>query len=98
MSIVATVGFAVEPDKVEEFLSVLREAIPDTRKYQGCEAATVHVDQDVPGHVLLIEQWNSRGDYEAYQAWRAEGPMPGRLGAYAKAPPERSYFDPRTDV
>ena len=61
-------------------LSVLRNAIPDTRNFQGCEAATLHVDQDLPGHVLMIAHWNSRSDYEAYQAWRAEGPMPARIG------------------
>lgn len=98
MSIVATADFYVKPEKAEEFLALLKEALPDTRSFKGCEHLDSYVNQDDPGHVFLIETWDARSDHESYLAWRMETGMMELLTPYATAPPKFTYFDARPEI
>ncbi len=98
MSILATAEFFVKPEKSEEFLGMLKAALPDTRAYEGCELVETHVNQDDPGHVFLIEKWQERANHESYLGWRMETGMMGLLEPYVTAPPKFGYFDARPEV
>ncbi len=98
MSVLAIADFYVKPEKSEEFLGILKQALPDTRAFKGCEHLDTHVNQDDPGHVCLAETWASRSDHEAYLAWRMETGMMDMLGPFVTAPPKFTYFDARPEI
>jgi quinol monooxygenase YgiN len=98
MSILATAEFFVKPEKVEEFLGLLKGALPDTRSFKGCEHLETYVNQDDPGHVFLIESWSTRSDNESYLEWRIETGMMDVLTPYVTAPPKFAYFDARPEI
>lgn len=98
MGVLATADFFIKPERADEFLEVLRGALPDTRAYDGCESIETYVDQDTPGHVLLIERWAARSNHEAYLSWRVEQGMVEVLADFFTAPAQFQYFEARADV
>lgn len=98
MSVVATVDFFVKPEKLDEFCALLKGALPDTRKFEGCELVEVHEDQDEPGHLHLFERWGERAQHEAYLRWRTETGMLEHIAPYMSAPPAFRYFDARPEI
>ena len=98
MSTLATAEFFVKPEKVEEFLGLLKGALPDTRAFDGAESVDVHVNQDDPGHLFILGRWGSRSKHETYLAWRTETGMIDALEPYLTAPPKFTYFDARPEI
>jgi quinol monooxygenase YgiN len=98
MAILATAEFRIHPEKLDEFLGVMKAALPDTRSFEGCEGLETFTNQDEAGHVIIIEKWTDRRAHEKYLAWRIEGGMLELLGPYAAAPPTFAYFDAHPDV
>lgn len=98
MPILATAEFFVKPERTEEFLALLTKALPGTRGFEGCEHLETYLDQDEPGHVLLIETWGARSDHESYLEWRMETGSMEMMAPYLTAPPKFAYFDARPEV
>lgn len=98
MSTFVSGEFFVKPEKSEEFLGILKGALPDTRGFEGCELVETHVDQDDIGHIFLLERWGDRSDHAAYLKWRGETGMMEALAPYVTAPPKFTYFDARPEV
>lgn len=98
MTILATADFRIHPEKLDEFLDVMKAALPDTRAFEGCEGIETYTDQDEAGRVFLVEKWTDRSAHEKYLAWRIEGGMMELLEPYAAGPPTFAYFDAHPDV
>jgi quinol monooxygenase YgiN len=98
MSILVTAAFPVKPERLDEFLGIMKAALVDTRAFDGCEALDTYVSQDVAGEVVLVERWEDRTKHEAYMAWRGEGDMTDLLTDFLTAPPKIAYFDPHPDI
>ena len=77
-------------DKVRDWL---RSVLPDTRGFKGCVTLHVIRNQDEPAQFLIIEQWDTRADYEAYLAWRGERGDMEIFGAMMDGPPTIRFFD-----
>ena len=86
------------PEAVEGVLEFLKEILPDTRSYAGFVSIDVVQDQEDPGHILLVEQWDSSDHHTAYVAWRAETGVLDSLGDSLMAAPAFTYCTQRTDV
>ena len=98
MPVLATARFFVKPEKVPEFLDLLAAILPDTRGFEGCEFVDTYVDQDEPGHVLLLEQWDERASHLTYLRWRSDTGMIETMAPFITARPEFTYFDARPAV
>lgn len=98
MTTMATAEFSIKPEKLDEFLDIMKAALVDTRAFDGCEGLDTYTSQDEPGLVVLVEMWADRSKHEAYLAWRVEGGMMEMLADFVTAPPRFAYFDPRPDV
>jgi quinol monooxygenase YgiN len=92
MSIVVINGLTLLPGKLDEALAVFAALLPDTRAFAGNEGATMHVQQDDPTRLLLVERWATREDFEAYVAWRKSQAAGHTSGLYA-APPDPRVYD-----
>ncbi len=93
MGTAVTVDLSIHPDKVEEFLELIRAIAPDTRAFAGCRHFDIWRDQDQPGHILFYEIWDSRADQEKYLAWRTETGVMDQLVPFVAAPPVFAYYD-----
>ena len=98
MSVMVTADFFIKPERASEFLELLRGALPATRGFAGSEKLDTFVDEDDPGHVLLVEQWSDRAAHERYVEWRTAQGMPEMLAGFVRAPWETRYFDQHPDI
>ena len=53
-------------------------------------------NQDDPANLILLEQWQTRADYEAYVAWRAEQGTLESLRALMASDPSIRYYNDLT--
>ena len=69
------------------------ELLPDTRAYDGCLSVDVYQDQDNPGYICLVEDWESKVHQQRYQAWRDESGIAEVVGPFLAGEPRFNYFD-----
>ena len=82
-SIVVTMRLTpADPAAFETFLG---EILPDTRKANGCKSCKTFTGQGDGGDFMLLQEWDSIADQQAYMAWRGEtGVLATFLGHLAK--------------
>ena len=87
----------IKPECVDEVKAFLKEALPDTRAYAGCQGVDIYGNLEESTNLVFYERWESRGHYEKYLSWREETGVLKELGS--KLSKERSirYYD-RIDV
>ena len=66
-----TLEMPVKPEMLEDYLNILKGALVETRSYKGCRSVTTLVDQETSS-IVLVEEWDSAEDQQAYIAWRVE--------------------------
>ncbi len=93
MSVTVILAFSVQPERAEEFKLVLKGLLPDTRAYDGCQSVDVYQDQDNPGQIQLIENWESKAHQQRYQAWREETHVAEVVGPFMSGEPTFRFFD-----
>ncbi|HCL26561.1 MAG: antibiotic biosynthesis monooxygenase [SAR202 cluster bacterium] len=93
MPVTVTLTFSVKPEMAPEFISLLESLLPDTRAYDGCLRVDVYQDQDSPGRILLVEDWESKQHQQRYQSWRDESGIAEVVGPFLAGEPSFSYFD-----
>ena len=94
MACLVTAEFVCKKGMGKQMLEDLREVMPGTRKAKGLIDVVVHIDQDNPDRIFLVEHWDDRAAHEAYVAWRAETGDLDNMGEGLAEPPKISYFDP----
>lgn len=82
-----------KPGTGAQLVEAFRQILPDTRNKDGFVELTVHVNQDDPDDILLIERWTSRSAYETYLGWRQQRGDLDTLAAALAGPPRIRYFD-----
>ena len=93
MSTKVIVELEIKSEKMEEVHPLFSSLLQETRSRDGNEGVTVHLDQDVPTSIILIEQWASRLQYEEYNQWRTERGDLAKLAELLQKPPQRRFFD-----
>lgn len=88
------VTLRVTPTDPKAFLAFLAEVLPETRKFKGCQSNKTYAGKDGGAEVLLVQEWDSIADQQAYLAWReSTGVLQKFLGHLAK-PAEISVWTP----
>ncbi len=87
----------VKPECVEEVKAFLKEALPDTRAYDGCQGIDIYGNLDESSNLVFYERWDSREHYQKYLNWRTETGAFEQLGSKLASPPSIRYYD-RVDV
>ncbi len=88
MSITTITTIAVDTDKVDAFLELLRTGAATTRNADGCVSFDYLVNAERGNEVVFIEEWESEQAQGAYVAGRIEDGSMEELGAFFIAPPE----------
>jgi quinol monooxygenase YgiN len=97
MSVMVTLELPAKPDRVSEFLHVMREALVDTRAYEGCKSVETFVEEST-GSVLLVELWETAEHQQAYMKWRIETGLMDAIGEFLSGAPEARTFSIKSDV
>jgi quinol monooxygenase YgiN len=93
MSCQVILEFSAKPDCVDKVRAWLKGVLPDTRSFPGCVTLHVIQNQEDPTGIMIVEQWDSRQDYEKYLAWRTERGDMVEFGAMMAGPPNIRFFD-----
>ena len=93
MACLVTAEFTCKEGLGKQTLEDLRAMMPDTRKKGGVIDVVVHVNQDNPDRIFLVEHWEDRATHEAYVAWRAETGDLEKMGKTLAGPPKIGYWD-----
>lgn len=83
----------VKPEAVDGVKASLKEILPDTRAYDGCQGLDVYEDLDETGHLVFYERWDSKEHYQRYLNWRTETGAMEQLGKALQGSPSIKYFD-----
>ena len=97
MSTVVLLEMQVKPEAVNEVKAMLKELLPDTRAYAGCQGIDIYNNLDDGGNLVFYERWNTRDHYQKYLNWRTETGVLDKLSAKLAGPPKIRYYE-RVDV
>ena len=93
MSATILLELQVKPKAVDEMISFLKEILPDTRVYEGCQGIEVQQNQEDSSNLVMVEKWDSRQHYEKYLGWRTETGVMDKIGSMLSQPPSIRYYD-----
>jgi quinol monooxygenase YgiN len=93
MSTYVVTEFNVQPERTEELVTALSQALPDSLVHDGCEAISLRRNQDDSNNIVSFTQWVSRRHYDEYLAWRTEAGLTDELGAMLTQAMSIRYFD-----
>ncbi len=97
MSVMVTVEWPAKSDTLSEFLDVLKQALVDTRAYDGCENVQTYVERST-GSVLLVEFWATAEHQQTYMKWRMETGLMDAIGGYLDSAPIARTFGIEPDI
>ena len=97
MSVMVTLEIPVHKERLEDFLDVLREALKETRVYEGCQKVETFVEMDT-GSVVLVELWETAEHQQAYLNWRIETGLTEALSDFLAGELKPRTFAIRDDV
>lgn len=80
-------------DCADKARSWFKNVLPDTREFDGCIGLYLVKNQDDPLNFVIIEQWDTRAQYEKYLAWRTERGDIDALVDMIDGEPSIRFFD-----
>ena len=87
----------VKPDMLEDYLNILKGALVETRSYKGCRSVTTLVDQETSS-IVLVEEWDSVEDQQAYIAWRVETGLIDAIAPFMQGELVTRTYDLKTEI
>lgn len=98
MTVTAIIQMPFGPDTVDAGLDSLARMLPATRAYDGCHRVDVYRSREEPARVVLIEEWQSVDQHQAYVAWRESSGVLELMGPLLQGDVETTYLESATSV
>lgn len=92
MSVLVILEANVKPESADDLNTMMKEGLPDTRAFAGCQGITAHSNLDDPSNVVLVEHWDSKEHYEKYLAWRMETGFLEKMVSLLSGEPSIRYY------
>jgi len=93
MSVLVLLEVSLKPENVKDFTDFMKNEVHHTRGFDGCNEVTLHKNQDDPTDLVIVEDWDSRQQYEKYLAWRTERGDMEKLAPFFAGEPSIRYYD-----
>lgn len=87
MSVLVLVEAEVKEDALDMLRTFLSQALPETRRQEGCEHVDAFLDTGNAVKVVLVERWKSSKQYKEYRLWRMKTGALEAMGALLKGAP-----------
>ncbi len=82
-----------KPGTGGELIAFFKSILPETRAYVGCTSVDVLRSCGDVDSVVVVEEWETREQYEQYLAWQRERGTSDRLKERLAEPPIIRHFD-----
>ena len=82
-----------KPGTGDELIAFFRSILPETRAYEGCAGVETLRNSDDADNVVVVEDWETREQYEKYLAWQRDRGTSARLMEALAEPPVIRHFD-----
>jgi len=79
-------------DKKQNLLNYLKEILPDTRLYKGCNDISIFEESD-SNSLTFISNWDTKQDYDNYLTWRTKTGVLRKLSQFLKSPPKIRFLN-----
>ncbi len=93
MAVKVILEVKAKPGTGDELVAFFRSILPDTRAHDGCISVETLQNSDDADQVVVVEAWESRGQYETYLAWQRDRGTSARLMEGLAGPPSIRHFD-----
>ena len=97
MSVLVTLKFPVKASQVDNLLKVLKEALVDTRAYDGCQSVSVYLERGTRS-VYLVEHWERAEHQEDYMRWRIATGLIEAMEPLLAGEIDVQTYDPAGDI
>ena len=71
MTVMVTAEFKMKPESAETVIQTMKEILPDTRAYDGCQEVKSYYEPETHS-LLLVEMWERSEHPQNYLGWRGE--------------------------
>jgi quinol monooxygenase YgiN len=85
-SILAIIEMWIKPEDLETYSTYLKEILPGTKSFEGCQKIEIRTNPEDPTHILFQVNWSDVGQMMKYVAWRGETGVSAKLEAYFAKP------------
>ena len=92
LSLLVTSELSIIDGKCQEFLTLVQDGLEVSRSFAGNERFDIFLDQENPGKVLFIKQWEPEQHFQTYYQWRLGQGGFEALGEYFSAPPAMHIY------
>jgi len=93
MAVKVIAEFNCASGNADKFIEICRNALPETRQFDGCSQIDISTDQDDPNRIILTENWDSKEHHLKFLEYLTNDGTLEKLGALLSAPPKISYAD-----
>jgi quinol monooxygenase YgiN len=93
MDVTVLVEWQVKPDEISTAKTLLLETFASTLNFEGCKRYEVYENQNSPGNIILLTEWNSQDRYDRYLEWRKKTGVLDRFAQTFANPPIIRYFE-----
>jgi quinol monooxygenase YgiN len=98
MTVTVVLDMKLKTDSLDATLEGLRQGLPETRNFEGCQSLHVYQDEDDPSHLIIVEEWDRREDQQRYWAWQEERGAVEGMAEMLQRPPEITVAARRADI
>lgn len=88
-----TLDVGAKPGTGDGLVALFRSILQDARSHEGCKGIDALQDSDDADHVVPVEVWETREQYEKYRAWQRERGATAQLLEALAEPPIIRPFD-----
>ncbi len=82
----------IDPAALDRIADILSETLTATRAWPGNLGLEAIVDDADPAHVIIVEQWATTADHDAYAQWRLTPEGRSGLAAIVTEAPVKTIF------
>lgn len=92
MAVMVILEFPLITQKADEMINILKSALVETRKYDGCVSVDSFL-QEGGGSLILVEYWESKVKQEAYLKWRMDTGLIETIQPFLNSPLVIKYYE-----
>ena len=93
MSVAVILKLAVKEESAEELKKYLKEILPDTRSFEGCQGVQLYENKESPTKMIIHSKWISEEADKKYMAWRTETGVFDKVAPMLTDPPSLELYN-----
>lgn len=93
MSIVVIANLSAKEESLEELKNYLKETLPDTRSFEGCQGVQLYENKESPTKLTIHAKWVSEEAQKKYVAWRMETGALNKLTTMLSEPASMPFYN-----